>query len=220
MSKSRLVVFIYAVLAGIMIGIGGCAYLYMENHVIGAFLFSVGLFSVCTFELNLFTGKVLYLFENDKKYAFNLIIVWIGNFIGAFLLANMIKLTRFFNTPGSTVNLYESAVNLCNTKLRGNLLSLFILAILCNILIYIAVDGYKSNKTEIGKYLGLIFGVMGFILCGFEHSIADMFYFSVAGIWNVNTFISILVITLGNSIGGLIFPVCKIIKEKSERKIS
>ena len=51
------------------------------------------------------------------------------------------------------------------TKLNDNLLSIFFLAFLCNILIYLAVEEYKSNKHELGKYLGIIFGVVVFIVC-------------------------------------------------------
>lgn len=58
-------------------------------------------------------------------------------------------------------------------------MSLFILGIFCNLLIFVAVDGFKENPHEIGKYLSLFFGVSVFIICGFEHCVADMFYFSL-----------------------------------------
>ena len=47
--------------------------------------------------------------------------------------------------------------------------------------------------------------VMVFILSGFEHCIANMYYFSVAGVWSKDTFLLILLMTLGNSIGGNFF---------------
>lgn len=217
---NRFITFLYAVLAGFMIGVGGIVYLSMENPVIGAFFFSVGLFTVCVFELNLFTGKVAYVFENDKKYTFNLIIIWLGNLLGTLIIGNLIKLTRVFTSMKGDITFAKKAFDLCSTKLNDNLLSIFILAILCNLLIFIAVDGYKNNKHEIGKYLGLIFGVMVFILSGYEHSIADMFYFTVGGVWSLKALLYIIVISLGNAVGGLILPVCRMIKNKYEKKIS
>ena len=80
--------------------------------------------------------------------------------------------------------LAEKAAGLCEVKLSDSFVSLFFLGILCNILIYIAVEGYGKIQHETGKYLALLFGVMVFILCGTEHCVADMFYFWMAGAWS------------------------------------
>ena len=58
-----------AVLAGICIGIGGCAFLSLESKLIGALFFTVGLFTICTFRLDLFTGKVCYALSGGKASA-------------------------------------------------------------------------------------------------------------------------------------------------------
>ena len=60
-----------------------------------------------------------------------------------------------------------------------------------------------------GKYLSLFLGVMVFILSGFEHSVADMFYFWMAGNWAGDAIIRLIVITLGNAAGGIIFAEAK-----------
>ena len=70
-------------------------------------------------------------------------------------------------------------------------------------LIFIAVDGYKNNPHEVGKYLALFFGVVVFILSGFEHSVADMFYISCANAWNGDMLLRVIVISLGNAVGGI-----------------
>lgn len=57
--------------------------------------------------------------------------------------------------------LAEKAAGLCRVKLEDSLPSVFLLAVLCNVFIYIAVEGFRSNPHEIGKYLSLFFGVMG-----------------------------------------------------------
>ncbi len=86
--------FLYAVLAGISIGIGGTVFLACDNKVVGAFFFAVGLFTVCTNGLNLYTGKVLYLFENKPSYLIDLLIIWVGNLVGAWLIGTAVRLTR------------------------------------------------------------------------------------------------------------------------------
>ena len=65
----HLVTFVYAVLAGVAISIGGAAFLASDSRAVGAAMFSVGLFAVCTLGLNLFTGKVCYVFQNSPSYA-------------------------------------------------------------------------------------------------------------------------------------------------------
>ena len=190
-------------MAGIAIALGGTVFLSVDNKIIGAVAFTVGLFCVCTMGFSLFTGKVCYALDNDKAYAANLIIIWLGNLAGTFLTAWVLSLTRIAPT------ISEKATALAETKLSDGLLSIFILAIFCNIMIYIAVDGFKNNPHELGKYLALFFGVVVFILCGFEHCIANMFYFSVAGAWSARTLLYVLVMTAGNAVGGLILPTLR-----------
>ncbi len=197
MKRSK--VFLSAILAGLCVGYGGIVFLSLENKVIGAAAFTVGLFVICTFGFHLFTGKVCYVLQNDRDYAIDLTVIWLGNLIGTGLTAGIASLTRI--APA----VREKAISLCQIKLNDSLFSLFLLGILCNILIYIAVDGYKSNPHELGKYLSLFFGVMIFILCGTEHCVADMFYFWMAGLWSGRAILSVLVITLGNAVGGVLF---------------
>ena len=196
-------IFAGAVLAGISIGLGGLVFLSVDSKVLGAALFTVGLFTVCTFGLNLYTGKVCYVFQNEPSYAFALPVIWLGNLAGTFITAFLAGFTR--NASALT----EKAVSLCQVKLNDSLVSLFFLGILCNFFIYIAVEGYNRNPHELGKYLSLLFGVMVFILAGTEHCVADMFYLWMAGMWSGKAIICILVITLGNSVGGVVFPLVR-----------
>ena len=205
----RLKTFVYGILAGINIAIGGTAFLSVENRALGALLFTVGLFTICTFGFNLFTGKVCYVFERDRDYAIDLPIIWLGNLCGTWLTAFLESLTR------AGPALAEKAQTICQVKLEDSLLSIFILAAFCNILIFIAVDGYNKNPHELGKYLALFFGVTVFILCGFEHCVANMYYFSIAGMWSVKTFGYLLVMTLGNAAGGVLFPVLRSLMQKA-----
>ena len=65
-------------------------------------------------------------------------------------------------------------------------LGLFVLGILCNICIFIAVNGYANNPHQVGKYLALFLGVSVFILCGTEHSVADTVSYTHLLHWNVH----------------------------------
>lgn len=195
--------FVSGILAGMCISIGGAVFLTLESKVLGAVFFMAGLFVVCTFGFNLFTGKVCYVFENDKQYALNLIPIWLGNLVGSLIISCFILLSR----NGAAI--HERAVGLCNTKLNDSLVSIFFLAILCNIMIYIAVDGYKNNPHEIGKYLSIFFGITVFIICGYEHCVANMFYLTVGGAWGAKAVVFLIVNTIGNFAGGVFFPLLR-----------
>ena len=99
--------------------------------------------------------------------------------------------------------LSDKAMSICQIKTNDSYVSLFFLGLLCNTFIYIAVEGFKNNIHETGKYLSLFFGVMAFVLSGTEHCVADMFYFWMAKDWSFRSIVSLFVITAGNMIGGI-----------------
>ncbi len=200
--KKKLVEFsnylIKGIYAGIMIGIAGCVYLSVENHVMGSFLFALGLLTICMYGMNLYTGKIGYVLINKASYLLELLFTLIGNFIGTFIVGKLMLLTRF-------KGIGEAAKKVGELKLNDNLLSIFILAFFCGILMYIAVNNHKKISGEIGKYIGIFLCVMVFILCGFEHSIANMFYFSAGSLWSFKTLLYVLVMVAGNSVGSILF---------------
>ncbi|MDO5033577.1 MAG: formate/nitrite transporter family protein [Eubacteriales bacterium] len=204
-----LTTFIKGILAGLSIALGGTVFLALDHKVIGSLFFTVGLFVIVTRGYNLFTGKVCYSLDQPLSYVGDLGVMWVGNLLGTWLFALGLKATRL--APA----MVEKAQAMCEVKLGDNLSSIFILAIFCNILIFVAVDSFKNNPHELGKYLALFFGVCVFILSGFEHCVANMFYFSVAGMWSTQALIFILVNTLGNALGGLLIPAfTKLFAEK------
>ena len=183
--------------AGFMIGIGAIAFLSLENKVLGSFFFSIGLLTICMYAMNLYTGKVGYILINKIEYIYELLLGLLGNFIGTFITGKLILLTR-------VSNINEKALSLVNIKLNDNLLSIFILSIFCGILMYIAVNNYKKVGTEIGKYIGIFMCVMTFILCGFEHCIANMAYITIANAWSWKALLYVLIMILGNSFGAIL----------------
>lgn len=196
--QKQICIFFMAVLAGIAISIGGCVFLSLTNKIAGAIMFTVGLYIICTHELGLYTGKIGYVVGQPPFYLLELLVTWAGNLSGTYLAAAAVRKTRMVHLSGE-------AADICNNKLNDNYLSLFLLGIFCGFLMYAAVEGYKMTKNP----LILFAGVTAFILCGFEHCIANMFYFSIAGMWSARAFLCIFVITLGNSVGGILIPLGK-----------
>jgi len=191
---------IKGVFAGIMISIGGTAYLAVSNNVIGSFLFSIGLLMICMYGMNLYTGKIGYIIVSKLSYIYELLLTLVGNFIGTYLCGFLIRSTRF-------ISYQEKAINISNIKLDDNFISIFILSIFCGMLMYMAVNNYKKIDNNLGKYLSVILCVMVFILCGFEHCVANMYYFSVANVWSIDTFVMLGIMILGNSFGSVIIAL-------------
>lgn len=212
--------FLSAILAGFCIGLGGTVFLRLKDtfpgsNVIGALLFTIGLFTVCTRGYHLYTGKLCYLLDNPiRSYLFDLALIWLGNLVGCLLLAFLESLTPMLGLSG----INAVAASLVEKKMELTYLNLFILGILCNIFMFIAVNGFAKNPHELGKYLALFFGVSIFILTGTEHSVADMYYWSISGILfdsPFESFLRIFVVSLGNLAGGLFLPLV----EKSKNRL-
>lgn len=194
---------INGILAGICIGLGGACFLSCESKVIGAFLFSIGLFTIVLNGFNLYTGKICYIFENkNKEYAALLLLSILGNLIGTFFIGLLCMLC--------SPSMNEKAIEICNKKLELDCLSILIKGFLCDIFVFLAVDTYKRHKTVLGVFVF----IPAFILCGFEHSIADMYYFFTAGIFSFKALMFILIVIIGNSLGGVFIPLLQSLKEK------
>lgn len=186
--------------AGIMIAIGGSVFLSCENRYIGAILFSVALLCICLKGYSLFTGKVGYLPENHSKEAVEILLCGLlGNIVSTILLGYAVS----FANPA----LGEAAKVICEAKLSQEALQTFVRAFFCGVLMYMAVSTYREK----GTLAGIFFCVPVFILSGFEHSIANMFYFGASGIINMDSIIYLAVVIAGNSVGGMAMPILNIL---------
>ena len=191
--------------AGIVVSIGGCVFLACENRVVGALLFSVALLVICSRSFSLFTGKVGYLPEKHGKEEFSVLLLGLlGNLLGTLVCGVLIRT--------ALPNLGSAALTLCEAKLDQTAYSAFVRGLFCGILMYSAVSIYRSN----GSIAGIIFCIPVFILSGFEHSIADIFYFAVSGIVSAKAFGFIWVVILGNSVGGMLLPALSLVGKKDE----
>ncbi len=205
--------FILGILAGMAIALGGFLNIICLTYgqkILGGILFSIGLITVCFFGLHLFTGKVGYLKENSRKYYISLLIMLIGNFLGAIGFGYFLRLVGFHNTEfGSVV----ASVSLKKTIDFGNgtgqpWWKMFIMSFLCCNLVFLAVDIYKKNKNWLIKLGGIVICVALFVILGMEHCVADMFYLAAGNRYfdlPLESIVALLISIIGNSFGALFF---------------
>ena len=183
-------------LAGLMISIGGSVYLSCSVNYVGALLFSVALYVICLFGFALYTGKIGFVVvDHSRSNIISILLSLVGNFIGCVAFGLLINI--------AIPKIAQSSQIICDLKLNQNILSALIRAFFCGVLMYIAVWVYREKKSV----LGIFICIPVFILSGFEHSIADMFYFAVAGIFSLRALLYLLLIVLGNALGGVFIPL-------------
>ena len=200
---------IKSILAGVSIAIGAVIYLLCSNKIVGAFLFSVGILMVMEFKLLLYTGYVPTQREGQsfKDYIINSSFVFVGNLIGGAITAGLLALTRLKN------DLWNATNKVCDVKLNDNLLSIFILSIFCGIIIAGIVKA--TNLKHRVLYVGMM--IATFILCGYEHVVANSFYFSFSlKLFTFEGLLFMLVCFLGNFVGGII---CSYVKNPEKNDI-
>lgn len=170
-----------SILAGIVIGLGGWMYLLAPTPIVGAFIFACGLLCVRIYGLNLFTGKIQYMVT--KKYKFtDYFIFLVGNLIGVCIITAISYAT--LNNTNITF--------LANSKATQPFYLAIIKGFGCGALMSIAT--YKETPLWV-----CIPCVMGFILAGFNHCIADAYY-ALSGGFISTAFIGTII---GNVLGGI-----------------
>ena len=181
--------------AGLLISIGGTVFLACDNKVVGAVFFSVALLCICYKKYSLYTGRIGYAIrDRSKDYFSGLFLGLAGNIAGTAAGGALIRV--------ALPSLIGKAQTACGARLDQPFVQTLIRAIFCGILMYLAVSIFGEFKTPIA----ILFCIPVFILSGFEHSIADMFYFAVCGLPNLRTVAFISTVILGNTGGALILP--------------
>lgn len=174
-------------LAGLLISLGATAFLTVDNKIVGALLFSIGLTAVILLEANLYTGKIGYV--NSKAKLISAALILIQNLLVA-LVCGLI----FYSTKNN------GCENLWLNKLTKSWYEFLFDSIGCGICIYLSVELYKKT----GSIFVIVLGVLVFILSGFEHCIADIFYLSASMSFDLKSILYILIAIIGNSIGSLL----------------
>jgi len=212
----RIKIFSSGILAGVLISFSSIAYSYATyslNKVVGSILFSFGLLLICAFGYKLYTGQIGKVFDNKKDFLIDLLVMYFGNFIGSLLIGSLSLL--IFNDS----NFNEFFYKISETKIISedmSFLKLLVLSVFCGMLVYLGVEVYKRAENNTTKAIGLMLAVTIFVLAGFSHCIANMYYLVASKLFFTKFFISvlsILIATLGNSIGAMILALLdKVIK--------
>jgi formate/nitrite transporter len=219
--------FFLAILAGMYIGFGAIVATVVSSggtldpgltRFLAGSVFTVGLMLVIIPGSELFTGNILmtvgFLAKRVRPLLIvrNWVVVWIGNFAGALLLAWLLYRTGQLVDAGGVRSVGEQAIQIAARKfeLAQFFWPCFFRGVLCNMLVCLAVIMASSARTVSGKIMAIYFPIMTFVTCNFEHSIANM-YFLPAGLlaagefgsrfWEI--FNNLIPVTLGNIVGGL-----------------
>lgn len=229
-------------MAGAFIAFGGAASSVAAHGVadvglarsIAGAIFPVGLMLVVFTGSELFTGNSLMIMAViDKKITLlkmirNLVVVYFANFVGALIIDVLVFLSGQFDFSGGGLGAYTIKVALAKTSIAP--VTAVISGILCNILVCLAIVLAGTAKDSIGRIFGIFFPIAAFVVCGFEHCVANMFYIPAGMLAATNTAYvqkahelygitaqqcsslthfagteSLLFVTIGNIIGGVLF---------------
>lgn len=202
---------LFGIYAGIAIGLGGLLNITSNallssnpilGRIIGSLLFPFGLTLVCFLGLNLFTGKIGYVFDNDKKYLGFLALVYVGNILGSLIIGGFCRVS-FIDS-----SIYSTAASISAGKLIEPsflpLMKMFAGSVLCGVCVYVAVFCYKTFRNVWLKLLGIFVPIFIFVFFKFDHCVANMFYFTFSWDYrNPLAYLNIGIVTLGNSLGAI-----------------
>jgi len=215
-----------AMMAGAYIGFGNVIMYSVTAHVDAAWVrlvsgavFSAALTIVIFAGSELFTGTAMYMpmavLSGKAKISQMLsvwVVTWLGNLVGAILLAAMIK-----GAGGSVIlgDGREHFLSAIAAKVSAPSSELFVRGILCNWLVCLAIWMCNRTTDATAKLVLIFWPISIFVAAGFEHSVANMFAFSLAlmadgdtGVTLVGASRNLLWVTLGNIVGGGLFVAC------------
>ncbi len=188
-------------LAGVMVAFGGTVLLSCEDRLTGAVLFCVALTGICLFGFNLYTGRIGFLLKNHSPAELR------STFFG--LLGNVLgTLAMGYLIAPALPQLRDAALSACTKRLEQLPGQTLLRGFFCGVLMYTAVWIWKEKRT----LTGVFFCIPVFVLSGFEHSVADMFYFALAGLLRGESLVFLLLVVAGNSLGGLFIPALQALK--------
>ncbi|MGI5874795.1 MAG: formate/nitrite transporter family protein [Bacillota bacterium] len=192
------------------------------NKAAGGFAFTVGLIMVVVAGSELFTGNNMYVaisFFAGRTKGLHLLRNWIAvfftNFIGALIVVAIVYWGGFLFQDGGLTAFGTKAVATATTKVSYSWYGAFLRGIGCNWLVCLAVWMSLGGQDVISKIFSCFFPIFTFVLCGFEHSVANMFFIPIGLLaaqgsvpsLTLGTFFTanLIPVTLGNIVGGGIF---------------
>lgn len=206
------------ILAGLFIGLGALGNILISQTIkdpglakfAGASIFPIGLMLVVVCGAELFTGNnLMSMAVMDKKITIkemirNWVLVYIANFIGAIILVAFIYFSDTLVKDAAI-----KSMNIAQSKAILGFTSAFLKGVMCNIIVVLAVWFATAGKDIVSKIFACWFPIMLFVLCGFEHSIANMFFIPMgialgADVSILQLIFNLIAVTLGNIVGGAI----------------
>jgi formate/nitrite transporter len=186
--------FMLAVLAGAFIAFGAvfCTTVVTAvadkvgfgiTKLLGGLVFSLGLILVVVAGAELFTGNNLLVMATASgklpvsKLGWNWLVLYVGNFAGSILMAGLIFWTVQYEMSKGQVGV--TALNIANAKCNLGFFTAMTRGICCNILVCLAVWLTFSCRTTGDKIVAIIFPITAFVACGFEHSVANMYFIPI-----------------------------------------
>lgn len=229
------------ILAGVFIAFGGFGNILVTQtlsnldvgvaKLVGAMVFPVGLMLVVVCGAELFTGNNLMTIALlDKRITFskmlkNWSVVYIANFVGSMIIVLLVYYGGMLTGTAA-----EKAMAVAKSKVELSFSVAFLRGIMCNIIVVLAVWMATASQDIVSKIFACWFPIMLFVLSGFEHSVANMFFlpmgiYTGADITWLQVWSNIIPVTLGNIVGGgiiipFIYYLCYILpnREKEPKK--
>jgi formate transporter len=234
--------FALAILAGAFIGCGAVFATLVTTglgtagvgfgiiKLLGGLVFCLGLVAVVVAGAELFTGNnlIIMAFASGRvtlvRLLRNWVIVYAGNFVGSILTAVVMLVSKQYTFAGGAVG--ANALGIANGKCGLGFFQAIALGIMCNALVCLAVWLCASGRSTTDKILAIVFPITAFVACGFEHSVANMYFIPMglfvkasasSGFWDAlgrtaadygnltwGAFFlkNLLPVTIGNIIGG------------------
>lgn len=176
------------ILAGLMIAFGADAYITVTHAVdnmslarmLGGMVFAVGLICIVLTGCELLTGSALNVLGISTgkiswyRFSRNIILVLFANAIGAVLLAVSVFFIHQLDASAGGLGAYT--MKLALGKIHLGFGEAVVSGIWCNVLVCLAVMMAAASQQIGGKVIAIYFPISTFVICGFEHSVANMFY--------------------------------------------
>jgi formate transporter len=223
--------FMLAVVAGGSIGFGAMYYCIVASdaalsfavvRVLGGIVFSLGVAIIMIAGAELFTGNNLIVMAwasrkiSTAEVLRNWLIVYVGNFVGAAGLAVLIIFSHHLDMNGGRIGL--TVLTTAAGKISPDVVTLFVKGLLCNLLVCLGVWLAYAGRSVTDKIAALILPISAFVAAGFEHCVANMYFFSVAWLLGAMDLMpkgfdgspitaagiayNLIPVTLGNIVGG------------------
>lgn len=182
-----------AVLAGAFIGLGAMCFTivradaslgFAAGRVLGGVVFSLGLLLVVVAGAELFTGNNLLVMAwadgklSSRELVRNWTVVLGGNLVGAVGLAVLVVLSG--HTAIREGEIADTYVRMAHAKAALPFMTAFASAVLCNALVCLAVWMALAGRSVVDKVVAIVFPIAAFVAAGFEHSVANLYFFAVA----------------------------------------